>query len=124
LIATQELSENAVCILGVSPSVSQIQREEAAEIAARFNFNFKQIKPKNSTIPNYQANPNNRCYFCKTELYGKLSALRKRKISNISLTEPTPTTSAITVREKRRLRKKACAVRWSKRFEAKTKSEN
>ena len=75
LIATQELNENAVCILGVSPSVSQIQREEAAKIAAQFDFNFKQIKTDELDNPDYQANPNNRCYFCKTELYGKLSAV-------------------------------------------------
>lgn len=75
LIATQELNENAVCILGISPSVSMVQREEAAKIAARFDFNFKQIKTEELDNPDYQANPNNRCYFCKTELYGKLSAV-------------------------------------------------
>jgi uncharacterized protein len=79
LIATQELSENAVCILGVSPSVSQIQRAEAAEIAALYKFNFEQIQTDELDNPNYQANPNNRCYFCKTELYGKLSALAQKK---------------------------------------------
>lgn len=79
LIATQELSENAVCILGVSPSVSQIQREEAAVIAAQFKFNFEQIQTDELDNPDYQANPNNRCYFCKTELYGKLSALAQKK---------------------------------------------
>jgi uncharacterized protein len=65
LIATQELNENAVCILGISPSVSMVQREEAAKIAARFDFNFKQIKTEELDNPDYQANPNNRCYFCK-----------------------------------------------------------
>jgi uncharacterized protein len=79
LIATQELSGNAVCILGVSPSVSQIQRAEAAEIAALYKFNFEQIQTDELDNPNYQANPNNRCYFCKTELYGKLSALAQKK---------------------------------------------
>ena len=79
LIAAQELSENAVCILGISPSVSQIQRTEAAKIAAQFNFNFEQIQTDELNNPDYKANPNNRCYFCKTELYGKLSAIAQKK---------------------------------------------
>ena len=75
LIATQELGENAVCITGISPSVSQVQREEAERIAADFNFNFQTIRTGELENPAYQANPTNRCYHCKTELYGKLSLI-------------------------------------------------
>jgi uncharacterized protein len=82
LIAAQELKENAVCVLGVSPSVSQIQLEEAEKIAARFGFNYQVIKTEELDNPYYQANPTNRCYFCKTELYGKLSALALEKNIN------------------------------------------
>jgi uncharacterized protein len=79
LIATQELGENAVCITGISPSVSQVQREEAERIAADFNFNFQTIRTGELENPAYQANPTNRCYHCKTELYSKLSTLAKEK---------------------------------------------
>ena len=82
LIASQELGKNAVCILGISPSVSQIQREEAGKIALQFNFNFQTISTEELENPDYQANPTNRCYFCKTELYGKLS--RKAREKNIN----------------------------------------
>ena len=75
LIATQELGEKALCILGVSPSVSEVQRTEAAGIARKFRLNFQIIATDELENPDYQANPTNRCYFCKTELYGKLSAL-------------------------------------------------
>lgn len=78
LIAKQELGENALCILGISPSVSQIQREEAEEIARRFNLNFQQIRTDELENPNYQLNSSNRCYFCKTELYGKLSDIAEK----------------------------------------------
>lgn len=81
LIATQELNANAVCITGLSPSVSQSQREEAEKTARDFNFNFETIDTDELENPNYQANPTNRCYHCKTELYGKLSTLAaSRKI--------------------------------------------
>jgi uncharacterized protein len=79
LIASQELGENALCILGVSPSVSEVQQIEATEIARQFNLNFQIIKTDELANPDYQANPTNRCYFCKTELYGKLSAFAENR---------------------------------------------
>jgi len=72
LIATQELGEKAVCVTGLSPSVSQIQRTEAENIAKNFKFNYQTIETEELDDPNYQANPTNRCFHCKTELYGKL----------------------------------------------------
>ena len=81
LIAAQDLGEKAVCITGLSPSVSGKQREEAERIAADFKFNFQFIETDELENPQYQANPTNRCYFCKTELYGKLAAIaQKNKI--------------------------------------------
>lgn len=75
LIATQELGARAHCILGVSPSVAEVQREEAQKVAEKFGLNFEILATDELDDPNYQANPTNRCYFCKTELYGKLSRI-------------------------------------------------
>ena len=74
-IANSELGDKARCILGISPSVSNIQRVEAESIASEFGFNFRTIETEEFKNPNYLANPNNRCYFCKSELFGKLSAI-------------------------------------------------
>ena len=79
LIATQELDENAICITGISASVSQFQREEAEKIAREFGFNYEKIETDELANPDYSANPTNRCYFCKTELYGKLEVLAKKR---------------------------------------------
>lgn len=75
LIATEELGDNAVCIMGFSPSVSSFQKAEARDIAQTFHFNFEIIDTLELEDPNYTANPTNRCYFCKSELFEKLSAL-------------------------------------------------
>jgi len=75
LIATQELREKALCVTGLSPSVSQKQREQAAQIAGDFKFNHQIIETDELENPLYQANPTNRCYHCKTELYGKLVSI-------------------------------------------------
>lgn len=76
LIATQELNEKAVCVLGLSASVSQFQRDEAKITAREFGFNFETLDTDELSDANYRANPTNRCYFCKSELYSKLDALR------------------------------------------------
>lgn len=73
LIATQELGRKAICITGISPSVADTQRNQAEKIAADFKFNFQIIQTEELENPDYKSNPTNRCYFCKTELYGKLA---------------------------------------------------
>lgn len=82
LIATQELGDKAHCITGISPSVSLHQKKEAEEIARKFKFNFETICTDELENPDYQKNPTNRCYFCKTELYGKLTKIATDKKIN------------------------------------------
>lgn len=82
LIATQELGEKAICAMGISPSVSQNQFQQAEQIAKDFKFNYLSINTEELENPNYQANPTNRCYFCKSELYGKLTPLAKENGSD------------------------------------------
>lgn len=79
LIATQELGAKALCVMGISPSVAQTERETAQKLAEEFGFNYTTVQTDELENPNYQANPTNRCYFCKTELYGKLSQVAAEK---------------------------------------------
>jgi uncharacterized protein len=74
LIATQELDKNASCLMGISPSVSAFQRAEGQSLADAFGFNFETVETSELEDANYIANPTNRCYFCKSELYDKLAA--------------------------------------------------
>lgn len=79
LIATQELGENSICVMGLSPSVSEFQRAEAENIASGFNFNFETLHTAELDDPEYRANPANRCYFCKSELFAKLTQLAQSR---------------------------------------------
>ncbi len=72
LIANQELGTKAECVLGVSPSVSEFQRDAARTTADQLLLNYREIDTDEVSDPHYAANPTNRCYFCKSELYGKL----------------------------------------------------
>src|SRR5690242_13403702 len=71
LIATQELGCDAVCVMGISPSVSAYQQAEGQSIAKNFGLHLETIDTSELTDPNYASNPTNRCYFCKSELYDK-----------------------------------------------------
>jgi len=74
-IATRELGARALCVTGESASLSQHQREETPRIVEQFGLRHEIIETEELDDPRYQANAPNRCYFCKTELYGKLAPL-------------------------------------------------
>ena len=74
LIASQELDKNALCVMGISPSVSAYQKAEGQSLAHEFGFNFETLQTSELDDESYSANPTNRCYFCKAELYDKLIA--------------------------------------------------
>ncbi|HEX9652382.1 MAG TPA: ATP-dependent sacrificial sulfur transferase LarE, partial [bacterium] len=60
-----------------SPSVPRREIDEAQRIAQSFGARHKIIQTDELQDANYAKNPANRCYFCKTELYSKLSELAK-----------------------------------------------
>lgn len=79
-VATSELGpERALCVTGESASLAQRQRAETAELVARFNLRHEVLHTAELENPLYQANNSDRCYFCKSELYGKLAPLAVEK---------------------------------------------
>ena len=75
VVAKQELGDACSVVMGISPSVSQEQRTRAREIAEKFGLKLRTVETAEFENPDYVANATNRCYFCKNELYGKLSSL-------------------------------------------------
>lgn len=69
-IAVEELGEQAVALTALSASVAPDEAEEARGLAARLGARHVLVESKELDDPRYVANPANRCYFCKTELYG------------------------------------------------------
>lgn len=74
-VANAELGSRALCITGESPSLSVLQRAQTAQIARDFGFNFQVVETKELEDTDYTANTSQRCYFCKDELFSKLSAV-------------------------------------------------
>jgi len=83
-IATSELRDDAICVFGISPSVSAYQISIAEASAARLRLNLVKIETFEADKPEYLANAPDRCFHCKTELYSKISEIAVRHgIANI-----------------------------------------
>jgi uncharacterized protein len=75
-VATQELGAQALAVTADSASYPEFQRRTALELVSRFGIPHRFIYTGELEDPNYLSNPVNRCYYCKRELYAKLSRLR------------------------------------------------
>ena len=75
-IAVQELGDKAIALTALSPSVAPDEAEEAKALATSLGAKHLVIDSHELEDPRYAANPSNRCYFCKTELYGITEAKR------------------------------------------------
>ena len=82
--ATRVLGANALCVTAESPSYPDRHRRIAIDLAMRFGFRHEFIHTAELERQEYRANPANRCYYCKQELYTHLSAMaRERGIPTI-----------------------------------------
>jgi uncharacterized protein len=72
-LAVQELGERAVALTAISASVAPDEADEARELAKKIGARHVVVDSKELEDPRYAANPSNRCYYCKTELYSVTS---------------------------------------------------
>jgi uncharacterized protein len=77
-IAQEALGDAATAITGVSPSVAQSEREEAAALALQVGIRHEWVETHEMDNPEYVANSPMRCFHCKDELYGILAAIGER----------------------------------------------
>ena len=83
-VAVQELGPKAVGITARSESLAEREYAGAVQFAGTVNAAHEVIETRELHDPSYAANPVNRCYFCKSELYGKLAEIaRERGIPHI-----------------------------------------
>jgi uncharacterized protein len=74
-VAHDELGERALAVIADSPSLPRRELEEALALAREFNFPVRVVRTAEFENPAYLANPGNRCYFCKHELFDELAPL-------------------------------------------------
>lgn len=69
------LGERAVAVTADSPSVPRAEVEEAKALAAEIGIRHRIIRTDEFADPAYVRNDGTRCYYCKSELYGRLESL-------------------------------------------------
>ena len=73
VVARRTLGDGGVlAIIGRSASYPAEQWATARGVAEQFDVPVLELDTDELADPRYAANPSNRCYFCKTELWGRL----------------------------------------------------
>jgi pyridinium-3,5-biscarboxylic acid mononucleotide sulfurtransferase len=74
-VASRTIGERALAVTADSPSYPERHRQLAIRIARDFGLRHEIIRTSELERPEYRANPANRCYYCKHELYTHLSQI-------------------------------------------------
>lgn len=73
------LGDRALAVTADSPSYPDAHRQLALTVARDFRLRHEIIQTDELQRPEYRANPANRCYFCKDELYAQLTGLARAR---------------------------------------------
>ena len=76
-VAHQALGERAVAVTADSPSLPRRELRATEELAQQLGLHHLVIRTDELADERYTANPVNRCYFCKSELFTHLARLSK-----------------------------------------------
>jgi len=76
-VAHEVLGTKALAAIADSPSLPRRELQQALEIARDFKFPVRVVRTQEFDNPDYLANPSNRCYFCKHDLFSELAPLAK-----------------------------------------------
>ena len=73
--AFDALGAATIAVTAVSDSLAAGELEEAQALARQIGIRHRVIRTEEFADPNYLRNQPDRCYFCKSELYGRLSGM-------------------------------------------------
>jgi uncharacterized protein len=68
-VAREVLGDRVLALTAHSPSVPQSERVEARALARRLGVRHREMESREIDDPRYVANPVDRCFYCKSELY-------------------------------------------------------
>ena len=72
-------AEQALAVIAVSPSLARDEELEAPALLNEIGLPYLIVETEEVDDPQYAANPINRCYFCKTHVYGALRQVAKER---------------------------------------------
>jgi uncharacterized protein len=111
--------ERFLAVIGRSASYPDAQWQSAVELARRFDVPLLEVETRELSDPRYLENSTDRCYFCKSELWGRLGEVaRTRGFDTIidgtnadDLGEHRP---GLRAADERRVRSPFAELGWSK----------
>jgi len=71
--------DRVLAVTGKSDSLASWMEGTAREVAERFGIPWLEVETREMQDPRYAANPSNRCYFCKTELWTRLGEVARER---------------------------------------------
>ena len=74
-LASRELGDRSVAVIADTPSLPRRELDDARLLAKEYGFQLREIRTAEFDNDEYLANPVNRCYFCKHELFADLSRI-------------------------------------------------
>lgn len=78
-VAQEELGDRCLAVVAVSPSYTTEEADEARALAHQFGSEILFINTDELADENYAANPTNRCYYCKTELFTCMQPITRER---------------------------------------------
>ena len=78
-VAVETLGGRAIAMIGRSETYPTREFEEAVRVAAALGARSIVVRTEETDDLKFRENPADRCYYCKTELFGKLAAIAERE---------------------------------------------
>ena len=76
-VARDVLGDRSLAVIADSPSLPRRELREALEVAEQFGIPVRVVQTAEFNNEAYLVNPNNRCYFCKHELFTELEPIAR-----------------------------------------------
>jgi uncharacterized protein len=78
-VAREVLGDRSLAAIADTPSLPRRELQEALDIARQYQLPVQVVHSQEFANPEYLANPLNRCYFCKHDLFEELAPLAKER---------------------------------------------
>lgn len=78
-VAADVLGPSALAMIGRSETYPTREFEEAVALAGKIGARYVVVTTEETDVLKFRENPPDRCYYCKTELFGKLGDIAARE---------------------------------------------
>jgi uncharacterized protein len=75
VVAHEVLGDKSLAVFAASPVEPPMEEEDARSVAYDFGLRFRMIESNEMDNPDFVANPVDRCYYCKSELFQELKPI-------------------------------------------------